>query len=194
MKSVYVSRELCTVKTYLDHYRSDKGARETDSQEGECRKKKVDAGSKSAVSDEDSKNAGEKRDEDEADCNDVEHEHGCHERVEGIDSVLDVIWPVQVLQGDVYARLVDCLLDDGRGVELVGSPAFCALGDVLANVILTQRGVSHLSGLILSLAVVEHVCRVPVLDANALAELVDLLIDFVGDAVGDGVGNEVYDG
>ena len=72
----------------------DEGAREADSQEGECRKKEVDTGSKSAVPDEDSKNAGEKRDEDEADCNDVEHEHGCHERIEGIDSVLDVIWPV----------------------------------------------------------------------------------------------------
>lgn len=177
----------------FDHDRRDERASQPNRNKRQQRDEEVETSGQTARRD-DGEYCRHERDENQAYRNDVQHEHGRHERVERLDAILNILWPLEILQRDALARrLVQRLLDDARGVEFIHGLALAAARDVLANVVVADGGVCDFEGGVLPVAVVEHVGRVEVLDAQARGDFADAVVDGAADFVGDGV-EEVGEG
>jgi hypothetical protein len=103
----------------------------------------------------------------------VQHKRGSHEDIDGLDARLDVVRPLEVVEGDGDARLVEGLLQDGRGVEAVHCAVLAALCDVLVDGARRDRGVGDIRRCVAAAAVVEQVRRVPVVDAEFVGYVAD---------------------
>lgn len=169
----------------LDNHGSHEGAGETNGQEGQRGDHEVQTRGEASRC-QDGEEGGEQRYEDECDGDAVEDEHGAHQGIEGLDAGLDVLGPVEVLQGDISTgSLVQGVFQDSSRVEFVHCAALAAAGDVLGDVILVDGCVCDFSGRVLAVAVVEQVGRIPVFDAETFGYLADAVVDFFADLVGD---------
>jgi hypothetical protein len=176
----------------LDHDSRHERASKSDRYKSQRRNQEVDASGEAARC-QDGDDSSDERDKDEAYGDDVEHEHGSHERIQRVDAVLDVFWPLEILERYVQSALVQALLDDLCRVEAVHGLGRAAVSDALADVALRYGCVGDFGGRILALAVIEHVCGVPVFDSQASSHLADLVVNVLRDFIGDVV-EQVRDG
>jgi hypothetical protein len=115
----------------------------------------------------------------------VQDERGRHEDVDGLDALLDVAGPVEVVERDGDARLVQRLLQELRRIEAVHCAGAAALCDVLCNVARGHGGVCDVGGRVAAGAVVEQMRRVPVVDAELVGDVADGVVDGAVDRVRD---------
>jgi hypothetical protein len=168
----------------LDDHSRDKRTGESNSQKRDKPQPKVDASRQSPLR---AHGDGRRRERKEHGGNGdaVQHKRRGHEHIDGLDALLDVTGPVEVVEGDGDARLVQGVLQDLGGVEAVHCAAAAALCDDLVDGAGSDGGVCDVGGRVAAAAVVEQVGRVPVVDAELVGDVADGVVDGAVDGVGD---------
>jgi hypothetical protein len=168
----------------LDDHSRDKRTGESNSQKRDKPQPKVDASRQSPLR---AHGDGRRRQRKEHGGNGdaVQHKRRGHKHVDGLDALLDVAGPVEVVERNGDARLVEGVLQELGGVEAVHCAAAAALCDVLVDVGRGHGGVCDVGGRVAAGAVVEQVGGVPVVDAELVGDVADGVVDGAVDGVGD---------
>ena len=116
----------------LDDHGRDQPAREANGQERKSSEHDVQTGRETPAT-EHGRERGDERDEDQPDGNAVQDEDGPEHDAQGVDAALDVGGPVEVVERDADARLVEGALEDFGRVEGVHCRGVGACRDVFVD-------------------------------------------------------------
>lgn len=149
----------------------------------------IDKGPQSPF-EEDRSQCGQKCDRDQGDRDAVKHKGCVRCCLERLQSIINVLGPIELVKVDVHPTLVQLFLKDFLGIERIHRRPIRAAGDILADVGTLQRRVRDRARNVVTLAEVQKMRAVEVVKAEVFRErgqrVLDLVLDRRRDVVNEG--------